>query len=166
MTRIKTTIVAFAMASVLLVSQAKAAAFLGDEPVAAPALEMIDRATDRDFADLVETTSDFSSAMSENHNLLSALRPIDAERIFGNQARVFVFLANKNKAVGMNFTPEGENAGLSVERGAYIGDIHAGIGVRKGALQYGIGYVHRSISSEGVSQDQNFVAFMVSIKAN
>ena len=112
------------------------------------------------------TSPNFSDSMSEQRNLIQALKPIDASKFFGNESRLYVFAANKNKAVGLNMALNGDRTGLTVDRGAYVGDLHFGVGVRKGAVQMGIGYVHRTIKVEGESEQQNFVAFMVSIKAN
>ncbi len=159
-------IAAAAIITIAALIAPKAFAFTGDGHVTAPALELIDRAIDTDFKDKIAIHQDFSGAMSNSHNLLRAFKPIDASKFFGNESRVFVFLANKNKAIGMNYSTNGDRSGLSVERGAFIGDIHAGVGVRKGAVQYGLGYVHRTIKMEGHSEDQNFIAFMFSIKAN
>lgn len=87
---------------------------------------------------------------------------------FGQRARWYVYAAASGQSVGYNFIQGDQNLrpsnGFSTDSGAFIGDHSAGIAWRKGDVQASFGYVHREIKSRNWHDEENFVAFQISIK--
>lgn len=66
---------------------------------------------------------------------------------FGDNGRWYLFAAGSGRAIGLNVDrdPEGllRSYGWSTDPTAAVGDMQAGVGFRKGAMQTSVGYVHR-----------------------
>ena len=66
---------------------------------------------------------------------------------FGDKGRWYLFVGGSGTALGFNMTrdPDGllRSYGWSVDPGASVGDVQAGVGWRQGPLESSFGYVHR-----------------------
>ncbi len=106
---------------------------------------------------------------------LSGLAPEGYER-FGDRGRWYLFAAGDGRSVGYNFVRSREGdlarAGLSQDRGSYMGDAQAGVAWRRGDLQASFGYVYRKHKvhdlrpSRGLerSASESMVALQLSIR--
>ena len=73
---------------------------------------------------------------------------------FGDQARLYLYAAASGRALGLNVVRDRETGGFrgsgwSIDpTAALISDAQAGIGLRQGAVQAALGYMHRDIRSQ------------------
>lgn len=97
-----------------------------------------------------------------------ALHIVDAEKTFGNQDRWVVYIGPGDSTVALNFLDDGFgwNRRLGYEDNVDLGDAQLGIGYRRGTMQWGFGYLHRSLNVENVRTDQGYLAFTFSMKLN